>query len=118
MYSKPRRYCTGSSVSAANLLRRAAGRFLLSYTMVTRLILPSALIRSATAPVFTVAIERRSKPRFKVEDPLVHRFGRSRWIEVLTYVRDLSVLGYQKHHVLLAINPASRFDQRFRFDLN
>ena|SRR5205823_10393079 len=62
--------------------------------------------------------ERRSKPRFKIEDRLVHRLGRSRWVEILTYVSDLSVLGDQKHHVLLTINPASRFDQRFRFDLN
>ncbi len=62
--------------------------------------------------------ERRSKPWFKIEDRLVHRLGRSRWVEILTYVSDLSVLGDQKHHVLLTINPASSFDQRFRFDLN
>src|SRR5438128_2864386 len=48
-----RGYCRGSSVSAANSLRLVAERFLLSYTMLTRVIFPSVLIDRETAPVLT-----------------------------------------------------------------
>jgi hypothetical protein len=74
---------------------------------------------SSTAAVgYLPGKRQRSKPRFKIEDRLVHRFGCSRWIEILAYVSNLSRLGDQKHHVLLTINAPRGLDQRFRLDLH
>jgi hypothetical protein len=56
-------YCRGSSVSAANSLRSAAERFLLSYIMLAQVIFPSELIDREAAPVLTEEdVEAHSNP--------------------------------------------------------
>jgi predicted SnoaL-like aldol condensation-catalyzing enzyme len=64
------------------------------------------------------AVLVQSKPRLKIENRLIHRSGRSRWVEVLTYVSDLSVLGKQKHHIFLTVNAPCRLNERLRPYLN
>src|SRR6266542_5996742 len=53
---------------------------------------------------------------FETNNRKVHRVGCAHGIEILAEEHDLAACGTQEDHIILAIDPPSRFDDPLRLD--